>query len=493
MKPLAAPCLRFSLVLGAVLALAACAVGPDYQRPATPEPPAFKEAPTGGAQWFPAAPADALDRGPWWELFGDPQLNALVAEVEVSNQNVAAAVASYAQARALLSQQKASVFPTLGLTGSQRRIGGASNGGSFNAAALGLQASWEPDLWGQLRRGVEGAQASVQASDASLAGARLSAQALVATNYFQLRDADIEIRLLQAAVVGYQRALKITQNTYEAGIAAKTDVLQAQTQLASTQANLVTVQGQRPIYEHAIAVLIGKAPADFSLPADPNWKGTVPAVPLGVPSALLQRRPDIAAAERSVAAANAQIGVQTAGYYPNFTLSAAYGTAAARTADLFDASGVLWSLGLSATQTLFDAGATRGRVDAAKAQHDNTVAQYRQTVLSAFQAVEDQLAQTRSLSEQAEYRRQASEAADLTETQLLNQYKEGQVAYTDVIIAQTAALSARQTLSQLSTSRLTNAVSLIQALGGGWQAESLDREEGAAAPVASSASSASKP
>jgi NodT family efflux transporter outer membrane factor (OMF) lipoprotein len=475
------------LPLGAALFVAGCAVGPDYQRPSTPAPVAFKEAPASGAQWFPAAPADALDRGPWWELFGDPVLSDLAAQVEVSNQNVAAAVAAYAQARAVLAQQSASVFPTLGLTGSERRIGGAANGGSFNASALGLQASWEPDLWGQLRRGVEGAQASAQASDATLAAARLSAQGAVATNYFLLRDADNQIRLLQQAVEAYQRALRITQNTYDAGIAAKTDVLQAQTQLASTQANLVSVQGQRPLYEHAIAVLLGKAPADFALAPMVDWKANVPAVPLGVPSALLQRRPDIAAAERAVAAANAQIGVQVAGYYPNFTLSGAYGTAAARTADLFDASAVLWSLGLSATQTLFDAGATKARVQGAEAQRNQAVAQYRQTVLSAFQGVEDQLVQTRSLTEQAEFRREASRAADLTETQLLNQYKEGQVAYTDVIIAQAAALNARQTLSQLSATQLTNAVALIQALGGGWQADSLQRDADQPAPVASAA------
>ncbi|HEY2254987.1 MAG TPA: efflux transporter outer membrane subunit, partial [Variovorax sp.] len=465
--------------------LGACAVGPDYQRPSAPEPVAFKEAPQAGAQWFPAAPADALDRGPWWQLFGDPVLNGLVEQVEVSNQNVAAAVGAYAQARALVAEQRAPLFPSLGLNGSERRIGGAANGGTFNAAALGLQASWEPDIWGQLRRGLEGARSSAQASDAQLAAARLSAQGAVATNYFQLRDSDIEIRLLQAAVEAYQRALKITQNSYDAGIAAMTDVLQAKTQLATTQASLVSLQGQRPLFEHAIAVLVGKAPAEFSLAPAPEWKGQVPAVPLGVPSTLLQRRPDIAAAERSVQAANAQIGVQVAGYYPSFTLSGAYGSASAQTSHLLDASAVLWSIGLSATQTLYDSGATRARVQGAEAQHATTVAQYRQTVLSALQAVEDQLAQMRSLSEQAEYRRQASQAADLTETQLLNQYKEGQVAYTDVIIAQTAALSARQTLAQLAMTRQTNAVALIQALGGGWQAVVLQHDEDAPAPLAS--------
>ncbi len=487
MNTLAAQSLKpVALILAAVSLLGGCAVGPDYQRPSAVDTPAFKEAPQSGAQWFPAAPADALDRGPWWELFGDPVLNDLVSQVEVSNQNVAAALAAYDQARSAVDLQRSTLFPTLGLTASERRIGGKGNGNTANAAALGLQASWEPDVWGQLRRGLEGARASAQASDASLAAARLSAQGSVATNYFLLRDADNQIRLLQSAVEAYTRALKITQNSYDAGISAKTDLLQAQTQLATTQANLVTEQGQRPQFEHAIAVLIGKAPAQFSLPAVTDWKGSVPAVPLGVPSTLLQRRPDIASAERSVAAANAQIGVQVAGYYPSFTLSGAYGSGSARAADLFDASAIIWSLGLSATQTLFDAGATKARVKEAEAAHNISVAQYRQTVLSAFQSVEDLLSQTRSLAEQADYRLQASQAADQTEVQLLNQYKEGQVAYTDVIVAQAAALNARQTLSTLSASRLTNAVALIQAMGGGWQAQSLDQDADAPAPVATS-------
>ncbi|MDM0113339.1 efflux transporter outer membrane subunit [Variovorax sp. J22R133] len=466
--------------LTVAMLLSACAVGPDYQRPSAPEPVAFKEAPQSGAQWFPAAPADTLDRGPWWELFGDPVLNQLVAQVEVSNQNVAAAAAAYEQSRALVTQQRSSLFPFVGLNASEKRIGGPANGRALNAAALGLQASWEPDIWGELRRGVEGAQANAQASEASLAAARLSAQGALATNYFLLRDADIEIGLLQEAVTAYERALKITQNSYDAGISAKTDVLQARTQLASTRANLVSVQGQRPQLEHAIAVLIGKAPTDFTLEPVANWKGAVPAVPLGVPSTLLQRRPDIAQSERSVAAANAQIGVQMAGYYPSFTLTGAYGSAAVRTRDLFDASAILWSIGLSAAQTLFDAGATKARVAQAEAARSGAVAQYRQTVLSAFQSVEDQLSLARSLAEQAEFRREASEAANLTETQILNQYKEGQVAYTDVVVAQAAALNARQVLSQLAASRLTNAVALIQSLGGGWQAQQLEHSADAA-------------
>lgn len=465
--------------------LAGCAVGPGDPTPSAASPAAWRERP-GAEGWLPAAPADALDRGPWWELFGDAELSRLVAQVEVSNQNVAAAVAAYAQARALVSQQRASLFPTLGLSGSANRAdrGGAS-GSVGNAFQASLGASWAPDVWGQLRSGVESAQASAQASDANLAAARLSAQGTLAAQYFSLRDADTEIGLLKEAGVAYARALTITQNRYAAGIAAKTDVLQAQTQLASTRANRVTLQGQRAQFEHAIAVLIGKAPGDFALAPVEGWQGTVPAVPLGVPSTLLQRRPDIASAERAVAAANAQIGVQRAAYFPSFTLSGSYGSSATRASQLFSASSTLWSLGLSATQALFNAGATRARVEGAEAARDAAVAQYRQTVLSAFQAVEDQLAQLHSLAEQADLRREASAAADLTEVQLLNRYTQGLVAYTEVITAQAAALSARQTLAQLAAHRQVSAAALIQALGGGWQAAWLARDASrAAAPSA---------
>ena len=456
-----------ALTLAALLS--ACAVGPGYQRPTSAAPSAFKEAPQGDAGWFPAAPADALDRGPWWALFGDAELNRLVAQVEVSNQNVAAAVAAYAQARALVAQQRAGLFPSITADGSARRSGGngGNGGGTASSFQASLDASWQADVWGGLRRGVESAQASAQASDASLAAARLSAQGELATDYFSLRDADLELGLLRSGVDGYRRALTITQNRYDAGIAPRTDVLQAQTQLANTRADLSSLTNTRAQLEHAIAVLIGKAPAEFALaPAD--WNMAVPAVPLVVPSELLQRRPDIASAERAVAAANANIGVQRAAYFPSLGLSASFGNAASRVGDLFNASTTLWSLGISVAQTVFDAGATRARVEGAEASRDAAVARYRQTVLSAFQAVEDQLSAARTLTEQAALRRAASEAADLTEQQLLNRYQAGQVSYTDVVTAQASALSARRTLAQLAASRQASAIALIQALGGGW-------------------------
>ena len=300
----------------------------------------------------------------------------------------------------------------------------------------------------------------------------------LATDYFALRETDNEIALLTAAVSAYERSLRITQNQYDAAIAQRTDVLQAQTQLETTRANLTAMIGQRALLEHAIALLVGKAPADFGV-APAAWNADVPGVPLVVPSALLQRRPDIAAAERAVAAANAQIGIQRAAYFPSLGLSASYGGAGSTLPSLFRASNNLWSLGLSAAQTLFDAGAIAARVEGAQAARAAAVANYRQTVLGAFQAVEDELATSRSLAQQENQRRAASADADRTEQLILNQYLQGQVPYTSVVTAQVTALGARQTLSQLMSSRQAAAVALIQAMGGGWHAP--DADETAAA------------
>ncbi len=457
------------LVLTATAALlSACASGPAYRPPDVTTPAAFKEAPAAEAGWFPAAPADTLDRGPWWQLFGDAELSALAAQVEVSNQNVAAAVAAYAQARALVAQARASLFPQVALDGGAQRSGGRGANSTGNDFQLGVGASWAPDIWGSLRLAAQGAQASVQASAADLAAARLSAQGELAINYFSLRAADAELTLLRRTVTAYQRAVTITQNRYTAGIAPRTDLLQAQTQLANAQADLASLTSNRAQLEHAIAVLIGKAPAEFAI-APAEWNMAVPAVPLVLPSELLQRRPDIASSERAVAAANAAIGVQRSAYYPSIGLTASFGNAASRVGDLFSVSSTLWSIGLSVAQTLFDAGATRARVEGAEAARDAAVARYRQTVLTAFQSVEDQLSATRALAEQAGLRKTASEAADLTEQQLLNRYQAGQVGYTEVVTAQASALNARRTLAQLAASRQAAAITLIQALGGGWQ------------------------
>lgn len=447
----------------AFLLLAGCAVSPTYEVPAAAAPQAFKEA----AGWQPAAPADTLERGPWWTLFGDAQLNQLADGIDISNQNVAEAIASYEQARALVREQRASLFPTVNLTGSGTRSGGGGEQQTANNYRAAIGASWEPDVWGKLRAGVTGADASASASAADLAAARLSAQGELATNYFSLRQSDAQIALLNSTIDGYKRVLDITSNRFNSGIAAKSDLLQAQTQLANAQIDLSGQVRSRAQLEHAIAILLGKAPSDFSLAVAP-WTLTVPEVPLGVPSTLLQRRPDIAAAERRVAVANEQIGIARSAYYPSLNLTGSYGSGASRVGDLFNASSSLWSLGVSAAQTLFNAGATTASVDAAKAGHEAAVARYRQTVLSAFGAVEDQLSATRALAEQLELRKQASSAADQVEQQMLNRYNAGQVGYTDVVTAQVTALSARRSLVQAQADRQTTAVALIQALGGGW-------------------------
>jgi NodT family efflux transporter outer membrane factor (OMF) lipoprotein len=476
------PSLHLSTFALAAALLAGCAVGPAYQRPQAPEPAAFKEM----QGWVPAAPADALERGPWWTLFGDQQLNDLAASVEVSNQNVAAAVAAYAQARALVAEQRASLFPSVSLTGSGTRSGTGGGGRATvdangniiggggtasNSYRLALGTSWEPDVWGRLRAGVTAASASAQASAADLAAARLSAQGEVATNYLQLRSVDAARALLATTIEGYQRVLTITRNRFNVGIVPHSDVYQAETQLASAQSDDLNLARQRAQLEHAIAVLVGKTPADLSIAPLAQWRVTVPEVPVGVPSTLLQRRPDIASAERRVAVANEQIGIARSAYFPSIGLTGSYGSSGSRVSELFNASATAWSFGLSAAQTLIDFGATRARVQGARAAHEEAVANYRQTVLSAFANVEDQLAATRVQAQQQELLRQASEAADKVEQQVLNRYKAGQVSYSEVVQAQVTALNARRSLVQIQADRQSTAVALIQSLGGGWHAE----------------------
>lgn len=457
------------LALGAAT-LSGCALSPRHAAPALALPEAWKEAPAAEG-WMPATPSDALERSDWWRRFGDPALDALAARVQVSNQNIAAAVANYAQAQALVREQRAQLFPSVSLGGSGRRSGAVRGGGvevGSDSYSATLGADWSPDVWGRLREATGSAQASAQASQADLAAARLSAIGDLATQYLTLRETDAETVLLDQSIEGFERALAITRNRYEAGIAAQTDVLQAQTQLVSARAERVGLQRNRAVLEHAIAVLVGEAPARFRV-APAAWQPTVPSVPLSVPSQLLQRRPDIAGAERAVAAANAQIGIARAAYFPTLSLSASVGSSTSRVADLFSASNMLWALGLSAAQTLFDAGATGARVDSARAGHEAAVAAYRQTVLTAFQNVEDQLSATAALAEQEGLHREASRAADLAEQQQLNRYRAGQVSFTEVVTAQTAALSARRALAQVQLARQTAAVGLIQALGGGWE------------------------
>ena len=455
--------------VAAALVVAGCAAGPTYQRPGAADVSAFKEA----GDWVTAAPADALERGPWWLLFNDPVLNDLAARVVVSNQNVAAAVAAYAQARALVAEQRASLLPTVTLGGDANRA--QSNGNTRNNFQASLGAAWELDVWGRLQNVANGAAATAAATGADLAAARLSAQGELAVNYLSLRQQDAQKALLATTLAGYTRALDIAQNRYAAGVAPKTDVLQAQTQLANAKADEAGLQRTRAQLEHAIAVLVGIAPGNFSVAAVADYKPVVPDVPVGVPSTLLQRRPDIAAAERRVASANAQIGVAQAAYYPSLSLSASAGTAASRVADLFSAPAALWSLGVSSAQVLFKGGALDARVDGAQAAQAQAVARYRQVVLAAFQNVEDQLSGVRVLKVQQALRAEASSAADQVEQQALNRYRSGLVSYTDVIAAQTTALSARRALVQSTADRQTTAVALIQSLGGGWSVELLEK------------------
>ncbi|MFT4242039.1 MAG: efflux transporter outer membrane subunit [Acidovorax sp.] len=454
------------ITLALLCLLSACSTTEPYQPPAMPLPAAFKEA---GATWAPAAPADALDRGPWWELFQDAELNRLAEQVQLSNQDIAAAVAAYTQAQAVVRQQRAGLLPSVTLSGGATRTGGAGASSPGTATQASLGVDWAPDLWGRLQGSVTSAEASAQASEADLASARLSAVGALASAYFQLREADAEAQLLQATVEGYERSLQIASNRYAAGVVAQADVLQAQTQLANARADLATVRQNRARFEHAVAVLTGRAPADFALPAAP-WTAHAPDIPLALPSTLLQRRPDIAAAERAVAAANAQIGIERAAWFPSISLGASLGSSGANVADLFKASNAVWSLGLSLAQTLFDAGATAARVDEARAAHAASAAAYRQTVLTAFQAVEDQLTVLRTLQAQEPLRREAVSAAERTAEQQLNRYRQGQLSYTEVVAAQASALSARQALLQLQLNRQLAAVALVQALGGGWQA-----------------------
>ncbi|MEV8472828.1 efflux transporter outer membrane subunit [Ralstonia sp. UNC404CL21Col] len=476
--------LRTSLLALAACALvSACAVGPDYKRPTAEVPQQYKEA----GDWKIADPSDAIARGKWWEIFNDPQLNALEEQVAAANQNILVAEAQYRQAQALVQSAQASFFPTLGASASATRSrsvrtsvnpdGSLSTGNPslLNSQSLSLNASWELDLWGRIRRSVESNKASAQASAGDLSSALLSAQATLAQNYFQLRVTDTQKAVLQRTVADYERFLKLTQNQYAVGVAQRSDVLTAQTQLKQSQALLLDTEVTRAQLEHAIAVLIGKPPAEFSLaPATATTVAdlpALPAIPLEVPSAVLERRPDIAAAERRMAAANAQIGVAKAAYFPTLTLGASAGLAANTLSRLATLPSRVWSIGPTLAATLFDGGARAAAVDKAGAAYDASVATYRQTVLGAFQDVEDNLAalrwQTQEFGVQADAVKAAQEAAQLN----LNRYRAGTVSFLEVITAQATAYSAERTLLTLQGKQYSAAVLLVKALGGGWHGE----------------------
>ncbi len=460
-------------LLAAALLLAGCAVGPDYRRPDAPVPAQFREA----DGWKLAEPADSQAPSPWWQHFDDPQLNSLVEQVELSNQNIRIAEARYRQATALLDAAQAQYFPTLGSTLGVTRSQGVTTtttGGTTasagtpirNSNRLSLTASWEPDLWGRIARSNEAAGASSAAVAADLQAARLSAQAAVTQAYLQLRINDAQHALLERTVAAYTRSAQITRNRFDAGVAARADVTQAQAQLKTAQAQLIDLDIQRRQLEHAIAVLTGRAPTDLAL-APASQLPALPPVPGLLPSALLERRPDIAAAERRVSAANAQIGVAQAAYFPTLTLGATGGTQSSALARVLSLPNQFWSLGPNLALTLFDAGARSARKAQAVAVWDESVASYRQTVLTAFQEVEDNLAVLHIL--EAEARAQAEALAAATESLELvnNQYLAGTVSYLNVTSAQTVALNAERARLDIMVRRLNGSVALFKAVGGG--------------------------
>jgi NodT family efflux transporter outer membrane factor (OMF) lipoprotein len=477
-----------ALLAGAgLLAISACSVGPDYDKPSAPIQAAFKEQ----AGWKPGEPSDAIDRGPWWGIYKDDTLDGLEKKIDISNQTLKQSEAAYRQARAVVDQARAGFFPTIGADGSFTRshsgassfgglsiptVAGADTQTHLNTYGASASASWDIDIWGKIRRTVEADVATAQASAADLAAARLSAQATLAMDYFELRYQDELARLLDTTVDDYKRSLQITRNQYDVGVAAKADVLSAETQLLNAQAAELNAGVTRATLEHAIAVLVGSPPGDFALPRGP-LRTDVPVAPAGLPSTLLERRPDIAAAERTMAAANAQIGVAIAAYFPDLTLSPSYGYSGNNLGHLFTSPNVAWSLGATLAQTVFDAGSRSAQVEQARALFDADVASYRQTVLTGFQQVEDQLATLRILEQQSGIENQTVKTAREAERLTLNQYKAGTVPYSSVITAQATALSTEETALAVLENRLVASVTLVEAVGGGWNSSKLPRTD----------------
>jgi NodT family efflux transporter outer membrane factor (OMF) lipoprotein len=458
------------------LLLAACTVGPNYERPPAPTPAKFKEL----DGWKPAAPSVAASDEEWWAIYQDPVLDDLEKQIDVSNQTLKASEAAYREATELVAEAGAQAYPTAAVAATAQRsaspgVGGRGGGGQQvvqNQFTLGPSVSWAPDIWGRIRRTVESSAASAQASAADLAAARLLAQATLATDYLELRVSDENRTVLENSVAAFQKTYDITKNQYAAGVAAQTDVITAQTELQNTQAQLINVGVQRAVLEHAIAVLVGKPPAEVTI-APAKFGRAIPVVPAGLPSALLERRPDVAAAERTMQSANAQIGVAQAAYYPDFTLSASASFSSTMLQNLLSLSNATWAIAAGANETVFDAGLRSAQVAAARATYDEDVANYRQTVLTAFQQVEDDLATLRILEQQADVQNAALQSARLAVTLTLNQYQAGTVAYTNVVVAQTTALNDELTVLIILQNRLVASVALVQSLGGGWDSSKL--------------------
>lgn len=470
----------FSATAAASLLLGGCAIGPKYQTPIataqTPPSNNYKEI-AGNNEWKMATPSDALMKGKWWEIFGDPELNRLEELISINNQNVKQAEASFRQALAVVSADHANYYPTIGSSPSitQSDNGGAGRGGTgvFAAGArtqtfdLPFTASWEPDLWGRVRLEVENASATAQEAAANLENARLSAQALLATDYFLIAGNDMQEAVLRDTISAYQKNLQLTINRFNGGVASRSDVTLAQTQLLGAQAQSTDLRITRAQDEHAIAMLTGQPPSAIEIPVL-KINGAPPPIPVAVPTALLERRPDIAANERAVAAANANIGLAQAAYYPTLTLSASAGFLSTTLQKLITWDARTWSAGPSVSQTLFDFGRRYAQLQGAQAAYDLTVASYRQTVLSAFQEVEDDLASLRYLAEEAQQQAEAVAAAELSLQLENDRYKAGTDSYLSVITTQTIALGDEQTAVTILQRRMTAAIDLVKAMGGGW-------------------------
>jgi NodT family efflux transporter outer membrane factor (OMF) lipoprotein len=465
-------CLRLLAQLGAAALLHACTVvGPDYVRPSAPVPAQFRHQ---GVLWKAAQPGDVIRRANWWELYEDPQLNALAERVERANQNVHQAEARVREAQAIIRQAQARAYPLLGGGGSANRSCTVNRpGGSSTNFDFALDAAWEPDLWGRVRRSVEASQAQAQAAAADAESVRLAALAALVQNYLVVRVIDVQVRVLNETVEGYERFLQLTRNRYNAGVVSKADVVQAQAQLRSTQAQRLDLGVERAQFEHAIAVLVGEPPAAVAI-APATMVAVLPAIPPGIPSVLLERRPDIAAAERNVAAANARIGVAESAFYPALDLTGSWGLRGSTLANLLSAPAVFWALGSVAAQTLFDAGERRALSDEAQAAYDAQVAAYRQTVLTAFQEVEDQLAALRILEEEANIQAEAVAASRESVELARNRYKAGTANFLEVITLQAIALNNERNAVAILGRRLAASVQLVKALGGGWDARSLE-------------------
>ena len=466
------------LLLSAALVLTGCAVGPRYSRPQASSPPSFKELPPG---WKEAQPGDQTLRGKWWEIFQDSQLNLLEDKVNVSNQTLKAAFDQFLQARALVRFHRADLYPavTAGAAASRNRL--STNRGQTTALARTnftdvqlptVNASYEPDLFGRIRLNIEASRARAQASAGDLESVSLSLHADLAVDYFQLRTLDAEEQLLNSTVSAYEKALELTQNRYKGGVSSAVDVAQAQTQLENTRAQAVDVQVARTQFEHAIATLTGEPASSFSIPFAP-WDAPPPLIPVGVPSDLLERRPDIAASERRIAAANAQLGIARAAYFPVLSLSASGGFESSTITNLISGPAGFYSLGANAIVTAFDVGRRRSVTEQSKAAYDQSVANYRQTILTAFQEVEDNLAALRILDQEATTQKAAVDAAEKSLGLSVNRYKGGVTTYLEVTTAQGIALNDERLAVEILARRMSASVLLIQALGGGWNASQL--------------------